>query len=299
VKSLLLYRKSTAKFQNCLPLRIGDHHLLAVFSNNEYVFRWNDKLQFWKVTCEGKNFTTSKVDRLTETSSLHKIAPYWNLAVYCKSVDFEYVDACLTSNIGEQKLMRCPLHNQFLVKQPISCQLACCISRCSKKSRWRCLAGGSYCEHGVCFGHGKRFIEDGVVVDVCYDIDQLMDMDDFVSGQSGCIPTLGESDMIIDDDLETHNDNESIFLPIGQETAYDCDDLPANHSRKDMIPIYDVNNSISGHYLWNQGYGVLTRQNNLASKVQSNAMLQHIVAVSNNASVSLLYPEGQLFPRIF
>ena len=50
---------------------------------------------------------------------------------------------------------------------------------------------------------------------------------------------------------------------------------------------------------WNQGYGVMTRRNAIGSNVQANAMLQHIVATSNNASVSLLYPESQLFPRIF
>ena len=33
--------------------------------------------------------------------------------------------------------------------------------------------------------------------------------------------------------------------------------------------------------------------------VQVNAMLQHIVSITDNACISLLYPEAQLFPRIF
>ena len=123
-------------------------------------------------------------------------------------------------------------------------------------------------------------------------------MDECVSGQSVPIPTLGETD-VIDVVIEDDCDRQSIFLPIGQETAFDLEDLPANHSRRDMIPVYDVRNSISSHYIWNQGYGVLTRQESLGFKVQSNAILQHIVALSKNPSVSLLYPEGQLFPRNF
>ena len=52
-----------------------------------------------------------------------------------------------------------------------------------------------------------------------------------------------------------------------------------------MIPIYDVNRSIPGHYIWNKGYGVLRRRMHLHSNVQVNAMLQHIVSVTNNACV--------------
>jgi len=294
-KVLMLYRQSTSKLRNGLPMCIGHHHVLAVFSQGEFLFRWSENLKFWKVRYGDKRFTTLKIDQFFDTASVLEIAPCWNLAVYCKSVDYDYVDACLKSSIGEQKIMRCPLHSKFLVKQPLSCELACCINGCTKKSRWRCLAGGSYCEHGVCFSHGKKFIEDGVAVDVCYDNDDYTGSDEFVGGQSVEVLPLVEPD----GESDTDSDNDGIFVPIGQETAYDCDDLPSNHSRKDMIPIYDIRNSMSGHYLWNQGYGLLSRKNALGTNTQANAMLQHIVASSNNASVSLIYPEGQLFPRIF
>jgi hypothetical protein len=51
-KILLLYRNSPVKWQRSLPSRLGDRHLVAVFSNGEYVFRWTEKLKFWKVICQ-------------------------------------------------------------------------------------------------------------------------------------------------------------------------------------------------------------------------------------------------------
>jgi len=297
-KAILLYRLSTAKFKSIIPLNFGEYNLVALFSDSEYIFRWNDELQFWKAVWDGKQYTTRKVDKVAQSQSIHKLALHWSLAVYCKCIDTDYIDACLTSNIGEQKVIRRPLHDQFLVKQPISCELACCVKRCKKKSRSRCLANGNYCEHGVCFSHGKKFVEDGVVVDVCYDSDDYADSDEFVAGQSSSSIAPDVHNDITDGDLETLSDDDFIFAPIGQETAYDYDDLPANHSRKDMIPIYDIRNSMSSHYLWNQGYGVLNHRDTFCSNVQANAMLQHIVTMSNNASVSLLYPESQLFTRV-
>ena len=91
----------------------------------------------------------------------------------------------------------------------------------------------------------------------------------------------------------------NIYAPIGQEDAYDPEDFPSLHPCKDIIPIYDVNHSVPGHFIWNKGYGMLRRRFNLHSNVQVNAMLQHIVSTTDNACVSLIYPGGQLFPRIF
>ena len=78
------------------------------------------------------------------------------------------------------------------------------------------------------------------------------------------------------------------------------DDAPApQHSREDMIPIFDVNRNISNHYLWNQKYNVMRRSYGAASTAHKNAIGEHIVAVTGNASVSLMYPKGQLFPSMF
>ena len=100
---------------------------------------------------------------------------------------------------------------------------------------------------------------------------------------------------------ETSDDENAndIFAPIGQEDSYDQEGRAALHPRKDIIPIYDVNRSIPGHFIWNKGYGVLRRRMHLHGNVQVNAMLQHMVSITDNPCVSLLYPEGQLFPRIF
>jgi len=52
------------------------------------------------------------------------------------------------------------------------------------------------------------------------------------------------------------------------------------------------------HFLWNFHYNVIQRVNRF-SDIRTNALMQNIVNMSTSASVSLLYPEGQLFPRIF
>ena len=57
--------------------------------------------------------------------------------------------------------------------------------------------------------------------------------------------------------------------------------------------------SIPSHFLWNKGYGVLRRKMHVHPNFEANCMMQHIVSVTNNACVSLLFPEGQLFPRTF
>ena len=100
-------------------------------------------------------------------------------------------------------------------------------------------------------------------------------------------------------DIDINEPVEYIFAPIGQEDSYGGDEMPPLHARRDVIPVYDINRSIPGHFLWNKGYGVLRRRMHLHANVQANSMLQHIVSVTNNACVSLLFPEAQLFPRIF
>ena len=98
---------------------------------------------------------------------------------------------------------------------------------------------------------------------------------------------------------EDENEEYAFIAPIGMEDPYDDQDRPSLHARADIIPIYDVNRSVPGHYLWNKGYGVLRRRMHVHANVQANTMMQHIVSITKSACTSLLYPEGQLFPRIF
>ena len=94
-------------------------------------------------------------------------------------------------------------------------------------------------------------------------------------------------------------DNTFALLPLGVDAVDEEDCGPPMHSRKDIIPVYEVNRHMPSHFLWNNKYNVMKRTKGACSNVRTNAILEHIVAVSGNASISLLYPEAQLFPRIF
>ena len=125
------------------------------------------------------------------------------------------------------------------------------------------------------------------------------------------------SDDLYDDDISLHvldpplHDHENepdsdlddidtrVLAPLGiDDFNVDPDAQPPMHSRRDIIPIYDVKRHVPSHVIWNNQYSVLRRGRRF-SNVKSNAIIEHIVACTNSPSISLLYPEGQLFPRIF
>jgi hypothetical protein len=104
----------------------------------------------------------------------------------------------------------------------------------------------------------------------------------------------GNSDLL---DL-CDNERNEVLAPIGIAEYFSDEELPPAHTRRDLIPIYDVNRNVPSHLIWNNQYNVMRRGSRF-SDVHSNAIIEHIVALTNSPSVSLLYPEGQLFPRIF
>jgi len=117
--------------------------------------------------------------------------------------------------------------------------------------------------------------------------------DDSPPVDDGCRVCGVDSDSSDDDDMDPR-----VLAPIGVDDV-PSDDGPAPlHTRRDIIPIFDINRTVPSHLIWNSQYGVMRRGERYAN-VRSNAILEHIVASTNSASVSLLYPEGQLFPRIF
>lgn len=68
----------------------------------------------------------------------------------------------------------------------------------------------------------------------------------------------------------------------------------------DVVPIYDINrHRLSSHFLFNVKYNVMRRSHGTDSNLRVNALLEHIAATTNSPCASLLYMEGQLFPRIF
>jgi Helitron helicase-like domain at N-terminus/PIF1-like helicase len=90
-----------------------------------------------------------------------------------------------------------------------------------------------------------------------------------------------------------------VLAPIGIDDFPSEIGAPPIHSRRDLVPIFDINNKkVASHLIFNTHYNVMRRGNRF-SDARSNAIMEHIVATTGSPSVSLLYPEGQIFPRIF
>ena len=296
---VIMYRLSCSVYKNDVPFKIGQLRLVAAFGDrkllDEFYFRWNCDLKFWKVTSRNHGQPYSS------TKSEFK-CPRWQLLVYTNVLNIDSMSNTLKQSLGGQEKMLCADHNQFLVKQSIHCAISCCVELCERNARWRCLARGNFCSHAVCFSHGRDIMRSATVVDIVQGmkgrrlpgnakvpcVSSAME----VSDHSDCDSVEYSLSSGADSDLE-------MCAPVGQEDAFDSSDYPSLHSRKDVIPIYDVTRSIPGHFLWNKGYGVLRRRFDNHSSVEANSMMQHIISVSSSPCVSLLYPEAQLFPRIF
>ena len=212
----------------------------------------------------------------------------------------------MTKTLAIQTKIRCIDHEMYLAKQPIGCQIPCCVLNCTRFCRWACLGGSLIsCDLGVCLCHGKDILKGDNVVSVTHGMPGRLvrprPVPPIVSSTSANfrVPLLESIPIPSPEVSEDENEEYEFIAPIGMEDPYDDQDRPSLHARADIIPIYDVNRSLPGHYLWNKGYGVLRRRMHVYANVQANTMMQHIVSITKSACTSLLYPEGQLFPRIF
>jgi hypothetical protein len=301
---VILYTESPLVDGSDVRTTCANHRLLGVFAGDhqlpDFYFRWHHTGRFWKVSGRRTSQLPERTEYGGESGSVIHI-PKWSLLIYVVNSSVDDMNHSLCMTLQGQDKMRCELHDLFLCKQSSSCRVVCAVRNCERFCRWQCTGKGEFCTAGVCLGHGKRLLQGDVVVNVVEDMEG-----DRLSGAHRQVaePSVTEDvpEPVVDDDSDSSNDaedNEEIFAPIGMEDPADASDAPALHSRRDLIPIYDVQRSIAGHFMWNKGYGVLRRRMDLYSNVDCNAMLQHIVSMTNDACVSLLYPEGQLFPRIF
>ena len=100
---------------------------------------------------------------------------------------------------------------------------------------------------------------------------------------------------IVDDEL-CARDEEDSFGEIDDMSTTSAGDLPFEVI--DVTPKKAVH--ISGHVILNQCGSVLTRKKHeLKGSSLHKHFLQRICATSDGKAVSLLYPEGMLFPSIF
>lgn len=101
-------------------------------------------------------------------------------------------------------------------------------------------------------------------------------------------------------DSDEDDIDERVMAPIGLAGMTEADEVAPAHSRKDLVPIYDINHTrLSSHFLFNVKYNVMRHSKGSEANVRVNSLLEHIVATTDSPCSSLLYPEGQLFPRIF
>ena len=281
-------------------------HLVTVMGGEHVTdtmcFRWSERFHFWKV------------DTNTRTQTSHPIAndkfsvPDWRILIYARCCKQSYIDEKLAMNLNGQRRMWCDIHRAFLVRQPLSCELPCCVKDCSRSARFACLGRGDPCPHSICKRHGDDLVAGDDVVHIAVDMpgcrlrpsrtaagDQLTGDDDDLAGG---IYHIWQQYDAGDDEVDMNDIDERVLAPIGIDDFPSDVGAPPTHSRRDIIPVFDVNHSVPSHLVWNNHYNVMRRGTRF-SDVRSNGIIEHIVASTNSASVSLLYPEGQLFPRIF
>jgi hypothetical protein len=305
---VLIFRdvsNAARSYRNSLPNTIDNHYLATVLAGDNLTetvdFRWNERFSFWHVV--NAKIDKHPVQQSSVVTHVELTVPAWRILVYVRRCQLTDIDNDISNNLNRQRRMKCNMHRLFLVKQSVRCDMKCCVKDCTRNARWGCYGRGVSCPHSVCFAHGKDIISGNDVVDVHVDMlgrslpqnraradnadsNIVLDIDDDVR--------LNVDSDVDDDDLDPR-----VLAPLGIDDFFaEPDAMPPTHSRRDMVPIYDVNRDVPSHVIWNSFYNVMHRSDR-HSEVRSNAILEHIVASTNSASVSLLFPEGQLFPRIF
>ena len=295
VSAVIVLRNTGRRWPHALPNRIGEFFLAFVLHDSktrkEFQFRWNENFSFWFVQRDKGKQVSAEVNG---TDSL--VCSHWKMLVYVRSCNTKFISKQLEMGLRGQRMMRCADHEIFLAKQPVHCTVDCCVNTCTRKARWCCTGRGSPCPHAVCLSHGEAIIRGDVVVDV-----ECGMMGRRLRRVQNDEAELLEEETSVHENFTENDDGEDtvVLLPLGVDAVDEEDCGPPMHSRKDIIPVYEVNRHMPSHFLWNNKYNVMKRTNGVCSNVRTNAILEHIVAVSGNACVSLLYPEAQLFPRIF
>jgi hypothetical protein len=297
---VFVHARRTAVELQKLPTKTAEHYLLLVCGGNDsslpvHYFRWLGTLKFWKASYEKTGVTTEKTNYGDDKNSTLDFRQ-WRLLIYVRTGSVTSISDSLTESLGGQNKMWCELHQLYLVKRGRLCAAVCCVRHCDRIARWSCTAKGDTCMNAVCQAHGHDLLKSVGRVNVDADMDGRRLPGQQQRGQDSADICMEDEDTISDDDER----NTEILASIGIEDPAGNDEYSALHLRKDIIPIYDVNSSgVPGHYLWNKGYGVMRRRMHNYANMASSSMMQHIVSVTGDACVSLLYPEAQLFPRIF
>ena len=258
-KVAFLHRRSLRRWKDPIPCESGGFRLLAVFADKSLTetvyFRWSERSAFWCVKHSGRTRVVSLVNDGDAVVTL--TVPTWQVLVFARSCGIMRMNELLKTGLGGQRKMKCRFHHRFLVKKPVSCSAVCSVRNCTRSARWLCQASNPVlCLNGVFQAHGGdlqkksgiSYIRRGMMG---HSLRVLPARQAPPEDREGEFASSSESD---DDELE----DDRVWAPLGlagMNEAYDC---PPVHSRRDLIPIYDVNQRyLSGHYLWNQKYNVM------------------------------------------
>lgn len=155
---------SSARSLRCyVHLQLSSFHLLAVMDGENIMdtisFRWNEQYTFWHI------HTTKGAETCTPLSDTNLHAANWRMLIYCRTRSLNELDESISLNLNGQRPMRCDLHDNWLVKQPVTCDMSCCVQDCTRNATWLCT-GGQTCCHALCYAHGMDLISSEKVINV-------------------------------------------------------------------------------------------------------------------------------------
>jgi hypothetical protein len=135
------------------------------------------------------------------------------------------------------------------------------------------------CNHGLCLAHGTDLSKRAEVTDVEHDMNgrRLAGKRPREEVDELCDQSSDDSNSGDDSDID-----DRVMAPLGLAGQSEGDANLPRHSRLDVIPVYDVNRKLGGHFLWNLRYNVMRHSRGSESSLRVNAMLEHIVTVTGN-----------------
>ena len=245
----------------------------------------------------------------TGTEQHHHSTSQMRFFVYSTQSSLHLARQDAVMRTGGQSFVRCLLHGDCLLREQVGTQILCSATFCSTQIRWRCAHGlpDQQCDTGLCLKHFRLLRE------------QLHDEPQFVAsyGPHLHIPHTASEDHT-NDVLSEDEDDTLILLPQTPNTDHDdyqiepsdqfglgleyLQDACPSTTSPASVPYYlsDTWFSTLGHYLLNNHLQVLKRPGRTQKPpVRAQKMLQTICARTPDWTVPLLYPEAQLFPRIF
>jgi predicted GIY-YIG superfamily endonuclease len=234
-------------------------------------------------------------------------------AIYTTASTLQHARDDALQRCGGQSKIQCLQHGGYLIREQLGSAITCCSTLCRTSIRWRCGhgLGDIQCDIGLCFHHFRQVRKDAG--------DCTQTVARYGPEWHADLPQPREHVQEPDSDADS-DDGEHVLLAA---TAMDDDqgDIPCDPLQRYAIggneysdncplatsssiyPSYLSEHSTPdtlGHYLLNNHLRVLNRRGKSQKPpVRAQTILQSICARTPEWTVPLLYPESQLFPRIF